>query len=70
MIEIIVNGKKEQVSLMTIYTYLMNNNLDVDVETTSIVILINDKIIKSSTWKDIYLKENDKIEILNFVSGG
>lgn len=36
----------------------------------SVVIELNGEIIKKETWKDILIKDQDKLEILRFVGGG
>lgn len=36
----------------------------------TIVIELNQKIIKKKDWKDVFLEETDEIEIISFVGGG
>ncbi len=63
---IFLNGKEK-----TIYSHeLVSLIKELELELESLVTILNEKVIPKSEYKSISLKENDKVEILNFVSGG
>tara|TARA_B100001173_G_C15653297_1_gene406274 strand:+ start:79 stop:297 length:219 start_codon:yes stop_codon:yes gene_type:complete len=66
-IKIKVNGK---VNLMIEKTSLFNliNNLKIPIK--KVAIELNHQIVDKKNLKKIYLKENDKIEIVHFIGGG
>ncbi|WP_203556646.1 sulfur carrier protein ThiS [Bacillus sp. B15-48] len=62
-----VNGKmialeKEQ----TLYDFLTNQNFDL----TTIAVERNGEIVPKTTFKDVWLEDKDKLEIVRFVGGG
>ncbi|HHV65729.1 MAG TPA: sulfur carrier protein ThiS [Peptococcaceae bacterium] len=62
-----VNGKDiplgEKQSLLD---FLQSNNYDIRV----IAVELNGKVIPKSEYKDVLLKDEDKLEIVSFVGGG
>ena len=66
-IKIKVNGK---VNLIIEKTSLFNliNNLKIPIK--KVAIELNHQIVDKKNLKKIYLKENDKIEIVHFIGGG
>ena len=65
--KIIVNGSSEIVNeKSTIYDLIIGKGLNPD----KIVVEYNYDIIQSDDYKTVILKNNDKLEILNFVGGG
>lgn len=65
--DIILNGKKEQIKdSITILELLNEKSLDLK----GLVIMLNDEIIKKEQWENKSLKIDDQLEVLNFVSGG
>lgn len=61
-----VNGEKVQASGQTIAEYLKNTGYNAD----RVVVELNLKIVSKDKYSEITLKENDAVEILNFVGGG
>lgn len=61
-----VNGEKVQASGQTIAEYLKNTGYNAD----RVVVELNLQIISKDKYSEITLKENDAVEILNFVGGG
>ena len=45
---------------------LIKYNLNID----EVIVIINDKIVKKSEFKNFILKEGDIVELINFVGGG
>ncbi|HMZ37268.1 MAG TPA: sulfur carrier protein ThiS [Leptospiraceae bacterium] len=43
---------------------------DLGIRPDTVAIELNGQIAKRDTWKDVLLKEADKIEIIKFVGGG
>ncbi|MDK2823864.1 MAG: sulfur carrier protein [Clostridia bacterium] len=65
--QIKVNGQLvELAEMLTITDFIKSKNLKPD----SLVIQYNYKILKREEWSNTILKENDELEILNFVGGG
>ncbi len=52
---------------MGLSDFLKQNGI---VDNKSVVVIINEKIIKKEDFDTIQIKENDEIEILRFVAGG
>jgi len=67
MINIIINGENKKVvkdsSLQEIITNLK-------IEDKVMAAAINMEIVKKDNWDDYIPKENDKLELLQFVGGG
>lgn len=61
-----VNGKDEQINTCSIHELVEKKGIKPE----SVVIELNLNVVKREEWKDIQLKENDKLEILSFVGGG
>ena len=67
MITIILNGKEEKIKTqMNITEFLKTKEIKKD----SVVVMINEEIIKKERFEEVTIKENDEVEILRFVSGG
>lgn len=64
--EFYLNGKKYLSESTSIKELIAELNLSLN----GLVILINDNVVKKDSYDTYYLKESDKLEILNFVSGG
>ena len=67
MAKIQLNGrklelKKKQTILALLKRYKMDNK--------KIAVELNGKIINHNNYKLVYLKNNDKIEIVHFIGGG
>ncbi|MBU0971542.1 MAG: sulfur carrier protein ThiS [Proteobacteria bacterium] len=37
---------------------------------SSLIVEYNYEVVKQASWNDIHIKDNDTIELLNFVGGG
>ena len=61
-----VNGEKVQASGQTRAEYLKNTGYNAD----RVVVELNLQIISKDKYSELTLKENDAVEILNFVGGG
>ena len=66
-IQVFINGKKK--------TFDKQNNLqtllkDLKISNNGIAIEINCSVIPKSQYKNTFLKNNDKIEIVQFIGGG
>ncbi|MCI7477227.1 MAG: sulfur carrier protein ThiS [Selenomonadales bacterium] len=61
-----VNGEKVQASGQTIAEYLKNTGYNAD----RVVVELNLQIVSKDKYSELTLKENDAVEILNFVGGG
>ena len=67
MITIKLNGKNEKIKNNTsIENFLKEKGLGKD----SVVVMINENIIKKNNFESSYIKNGDEVEILRFVSGG
>lgn len=66
-----LNGLKKDIEIDTsLNKFIENLSESENIDLSGTIILINDNLIKKKDWSNILLKENDKIEILSFVSGG
>jgi len=66
--QIKINGKVKEIrQIMGLSDFLKQNGI---VDKKSVVVIINEKIIKKEDFDTIQIKENDEIEILRFVAGG
>ena len=67
--KIIVNGNEknmdEGADLIDLLTQSKLNN-----DKPGVAVAINDDVISTSEWKNIKLKQNDRIEIIRAVQGG
>ena len=66
-IKIRVNGKVNSISEKTSLLKLLN---DLKIPLKKVAIEMNNKIIDKKKLNKIYLKKNDKIEIVHFIGGG
>ena len=66
-IKIRVNGKVKTVIENT-SLFRLTNNLKIPVK--NVAIELNHKIVNKKKLTKIYLKKNDKIEIVHFIGGG
>ena len=62
-----VNGEKyyieDEITLLQLITYL-NFNISL------LVLVYNNSICNKKNWNKVYIKDNDKIEIVTIVGGG
>ena len=67
--KIIVNGNERDMNEgANLIDLLTQSKLDND--KPGVAVAINDDVILTSEWKDIKLKQNDRIEIIRAVQGG
>lgn len=67
MINITINSKEERLEKeMDVMTFLSKKGIKKD----SVVVLINEDVIKKDDFERVMIKDGNKIEILRFVSGG
>ena len=61
-----VNGNSEEVSRCTIAQLIGQKGLD----TESLVVEHNFRILNRDEWENVFLTEEDNLELLTFVGGG
>jgi len=66
-IKIIINGHEKEIDKNTTIKDLLSS---LGVLDKTMAVAVNMNIIKKNEWDKYILKENDKIEALNFVGGG
>ena len=64
--ELLVNGKNLSTKIRDILSLIEELELNID----GMVVIHNDNIIKKDKYQNLILNENDRLELLNFVSGG
>jgi len=67
MIKIKLNGKDETIKTDTSIGKFLK---DKGIKKESVVVMINENIIKKNDFETTYIKNEDEVEILRFVSGG
>ena len=67
MIKIKLNGKDETIKTDTSIRKFLK---DKGIKKESVVVMINENIIKKDDFETTYIKNEDEVEILRFVSGG
>ena len=66
-IKIILNGKSRSIQkTISVYDLMRSLKLSPD----KVAIELNKEIINKNMIKNLYLKNNDKIEIVHFIGGG
>ena len=66
-IKIILNGKPRSLQKITsVYDLIKSLKISID----KVAIELNKEIINKKRVKNLYLKNNDKIEIVHFIGGG
>ena len=64
--KLLVNGKSFSTKSRDILSLIEELELNID----GMVVIHNETIIKKDQYQNFILSENDKLELLNFVSGG
>ena len=64
---LLVNGNYLEVDENITIKELLNN---LKVENKAMAVAVNLEVVKKQNWDKFILKDNDKIEILQFVGGG
>ena len=64
--ELLVNGKSFSTKNRDILSLIEELELNID----GMVVIHNETIIKKDQYQNFILSENDRLELLNFVSGG
>ncbi|MEO1927600.1 MAG: sulfur carrier protein ThiS [Nautiliaceae bacterium] len=62
-----INGIEKEINENTTIRQLLE---DLKVLDKTMAVAVNMKIVKKDEWDKFVLKENDKVEALNFVGGG
>ena len=65
-ITIRINGRDEQEKACSIAELVADRRLD----TASLIIEWNGRIIKQNDWAEVILRQGDVLEMLSFVGGG
>tara|TARA_B100001093_G_scaffold206504_1_gene198480 strand:- start:653 stop:871 length:219 start_codon:yes stop_codon:yes gene_type:complete len=66
-IKININGKVSSITEKTSLFKLLNN---LKIPLKKVAIELNQQIVNKKNLKKIYLKKNDKVEIVHFIGGG
>ena len=66
-IKININGKVSSITEKTSLFELLNN---LEIPLKKVAIELNQQIVNKKNLKKIYLKKNDKVEIVHFIGGG
>jgi sulfur carrier protein len=66
-IKININGKVSSITEKTSLFKLLNN---LEIPLKKVAIELNQQIVNKKNLKKIYLKKNDKVEIVHFIGGG
>ena len=64
--KLLVNGKSFSTKSRDILSLIEELELNID----GMVVIHNETIIKKDQYQNFILSENDRLELLNFVSGG
>ncbi|MDL2268545.1 sulfur carrier protein ThiS [Desulfosarcina sp. OttesenSCG-928-A07] len=64
--KIVLNGQETEIQSPTLAELIISENLD----PSSLVAEHNGRIVTSSEWDTVFLREKDKVELLRFVGGG
>jgi len=67
LIRIKINGIEKEIPQNTTIKELLSS---LNVLDKTMAVAVNMKIVKKDDWDKFVLKENDKVEALNFVGGG
>lgn len=65
--KIILNGKEKEIKENEIISDLLK---ELNIKEKMVAVEINLKIIDKKEFKNVFIKENDKIEIVHFMGGG
>ncbi len=63
---IMINGKNEDIGAQSIAAYVNNRGLD----PKTLVVEHNGQVIMADQWENTLLQEGDQLELLSFVGGG
>lgn len=63
---ILLNGKSYQTNAQTIAILIQ----ELDIKAKTIAVAQNTQVIKKEQWESALIKQNDEIEVLQFVGGG
>ncbi len=65
--QISINGECQTITDNTTIAQLLKQ---LQVEERIVAISLNANVVKKDTWANVCLQENDKLELLQFMSGG
>ena len=66
-INVYINGEKKLISIRSNLSDVLEN---FEINTNKIAIEINQKVIPKSLYRNTLIKNEDKIEIVQFIGGG
>ena len=66
-INVYINGEKKLISISSNLSDVLKN---FEIDANKIAIEINQKVIPKSLYKNTLIKNEDKIEIVQFIGGG
>jgi sulfur carrier protein len=64
--QLIINGEKKETNAKSIQALLA----ELEIESKVMAAAVNMNVVKKEEWAHFVLKENDKVELLQFVGGG
>ncbi len=65
--EVVLNGTVANVDQeMNLWEFLLSKELNLE----TIIVELNEVIVKKQEWKTIILQDKDRLEVLKFVGGG
>lgn len=65
--QVYINGKHQTIENEITIEQLLKQ---LQVEEKIVAISLNANVVKKDTWSQVCLKENDRLELLQFMSGG
>ncbi|GAB0172707.1 sulfur carrier protein ThiS [Helicobacter trogontum] len=65
--QIYINGEHQTIADNTTITQLLEQ---LAVEDKIVAVSLNANVVKKDTWTQVYLREHDRLELLQFMSGG
>lgn len=65
--EIFINGKSYKFNTALNIQEILDN---LEIENKVVAVALNSLVVKKQNWKETFLENGDKIEFLQFMSGG
>ena len=64
---IIINGENQTLNDSISISQLLKQ---LEIEERIVAVSLNSNVVKKGTWENVILKDNDRVELLQFMSGG
>ncbi len=65
--QIIINGENQTLNDSISISQLLKQ---LEIEERIVAVSLNSNVVKKGTWENVILKDNDRVELLQFMSGG